>query len=56
MLCYRFISNLPDEVVPAIRQIGVNIIGIYEYYIYRTLIYIFYILCIFITSHYMFLG
>ena len=27
-------TNLPDEVVPAIRQREVNIIGIYEYYIY----------------------
>ena len=34
-------SNLPDEVVPTIRQIGVNIIDIYEYYIYITLLYIF---------------
>ena len=37
---YSF-SNLPDEVVPTIRQRRVNIIGIYEYYIYNTLRYIF---------------
>ena len=34
-------SNLPDEVVSTIRQRGENIIGIYEYYIYITLLYIF---------------
>ena len=34
-------SNLPDEVVPTIRQRGNNLIGIYEYYIYITLLYIF---------------
>ena len=37
---YSFL-NLPDEVVPAIRQRFVDIIGIYEYYIYITLLYIF---------------
>ena len=34
--------NLPDEVVPTIRQRGKSVIGIYEYsiYIYNSSIYI----------------